>query len=72
MTLSSCEVAYVATSCATYQALRIEMILKELKINEVLKIKLLVGNKSATDLASHPMSYDKNKHNKKKYHLLGG
>lgn len=62
MTLSSCEIEHVTTSYATCQALWIEMMLEELKVNEVMKIKLLVDNKSITNLANIPLRHRRNKH----------
>lgn len=45
-------------------------LLEELSFNEVVKIKLLVDNKSTIDLAKHPLSHKSIKHIERKYHLL--
>ncbi|GAU22886.1 hypothetical protein TSUD_376970 [Trifolium subterraneum] len=68
--LSSCEAEYVAASYAACQAVWIEMLLKELLINNAVKVKLLVDNKSAIDLANHPMSHGRSKHIERRYHFL--
>ncbi|XP_058750756.1 secreted RxLR effector protein 161-like [Vicia villosa] len=57
VTLSSFEAKYVVASYATYQALWIEILLEELKIMEPKKMKMFVDNKSAIDLATHPMCH---------------
>jgi len=57
--LSPSEAKYVATSYAACQALWIEMLLEELNAFEVDRIKFLVDNKSAIDLANHPISHGK-------------
>ena len=68
--LSSCEAEYVAASYAACQAAWIEMLLEELKIMEPKKIKLFVDNKSAINLANHPMSHGRSKHIERRYHFL--
>ena len=70
MALSSCEAEYVAASYAACQAAWIEMLLEELKIMEPKKIKLFVDNKSAINLANHPMSHGRSKHIERRYHFL--
>ena len=68
--LSSCEAEYVAASYAACQAAWIEMLLEELRIMESKKIKLFVDNKSAINLANHPMSHGRSKHIERRYHFL--
>jgi hypothetical protein len=68
--LSSCEAEYVAASFAACQANWIEMVLSELKAAEVTKIKLLVDNKSAIDLANNPVSHGRSKHIERRFHFL--
>lgn len=47
-----------------------KMIFKELKINEVLKIKQLIDSKSTIDLDNHPISHSRSKYIERKYHFL--
>ncbi|GAU51473.1 hypothetical protein TSUD_95880 [Trifolium subterraneum] len=68
--LSSCEAEYVAASYAACQTFWIEMLLEELMINNAVKVKLLVDNKSAIDLANHPISHGRSKHIERRYHFL--
>ncbi|KAI5439485.1 hypothetical protein KIW84_025035 [Lathyrus oleraceus] len=70
ITLSSCDGEYVAASYAICQVMFIEMLLKELKVMEHEKMKLFVDNKSAIDLANHPMSHVISKHIEGRYHFL--
>lgn len=42
--LSSCEIVYVAASYGVNQTLRFEMLLEELNVSNIVKIKLLVDN----------------------------
>ncbi|WJX39555.1 DNA helicase [Trifolium repens] len=68
--LSSCEAEYVAASFAACQANWIEMLLSELKAVEVTKMKVLVDNKSAIDLANNPVSHGRSKHIERRFHFL--
>ncbi|MCI29676.1 cationic amino acid transporter 1-like, partial [Trifolium medium] len=70
VSLSSCEAEYVAASYATCQSVWIEMLLEELMVIDVVKVKLFVDNKSAVDLAKHPVSHGRSKHIEKRYHFL--
>jgi len=54
--LSSCEAKYVAASEACCQAVWLETLLKEFKV------ELSSNNKSAIDLAKHPASHGRSKH----------
>ena len=67
--LSSCEAEYVAASYAACQAAWIEMLLEELRIMES-KMKLFVDNKSAINLANHPVCHGRSKHIERRYHFL--
>lgn len=69
MDLSSCEAEYVAASYAACQSLWIEIMLEELKVIESKKIKLFVDNKSAIDLANHPMCHGRSKHVERRHHF---
>jgi hypothetical protein len=68
--LSSCEAEYVAASYAACQAVWIEMLLEELMVSDTIKVKLFVDNKSAIDLANHPVSHGRSKHIERRYHFL--
>ena len=46
------------------------MLLSELKAVEVTKMKVLVDNKSAIDLANNPVSYGRRKHIERRFHFL--
>jgi hypothetical protein len=67
--LSSCEAEYVAASYAACQAVWIEMLLEELMVSDTIKVKLFVDNKSAIDLANHPVSHGRSKHIERRYHF---
>jgi hypothetical protein len=68
--LSSCEAKYVSTSFAACQAVWFEMLLEELMISDTVKVKPFVDNKSAIDLANHPVSHGRSKHIERRYHFL--
>ena len=68
--LSSCEAEYVAASYAACQAMWIKMLLEEMRICDSTKVKLLIDNKSAIDLAKHPVSHGRSKHIERRYHFL--
>jgi hypothetical protein len=68
--LSSCEAEYVAASFAACQAYWIEMLLSELKTVEATKMRLLVDNKSAIDMANNPVSHGRSKHIERRFHFL--
>lgn len=70
MALPSCEVEYVVTSYAACQTTCIEMLLKELKIMKHRIMKLFIDNKSAVDLANHPVCPGRSKHIERTYHFL--
>jgi hypothetical protein len=68
--LSSCEAKYVSTSFAACQAVWFEMLLEELMISDTVKVKPFVDNKSAIDLANHPVSHGRSKYIERRYHFL--
>lgn len=53
MNISSCKVDYDAASYAICQALSIKILLEELKLREVVKIKLLIDDKPTIDLTNY-------------------
>lgn len=40
------------------------------EISDIVKIKLLVDDKSSIDLANHPMNHSRSKHIKRRYNFL--
>jgi hypothetical protein len=68
--LSSCEAEYVAAAQAACQAVWLESLLDELKINYVKPVRLNVDNKSAISLARNPIAHGRSKHIETKYHFL--
>jgi len=68
--LSSCEVEYIAASEAACQAVWLDALMKELQLEKSCKVKLLVDNKSAINLAKHPTSHGRSKHIETKFHFL--
>lgn len=57
MALSSCEVEYIAASFGACQALWIETLMEEMKLETRKPMKLLVDNQSAINLAKHPVAH---------------
>jgi hypothetical protein len=68
--LSSCEAEYVAAAQAACQAVWLESLLEELKINYVKPMRLNVDNKSAISLAKNPIAHGRSKHIETKFHFL--
>lgn len=68
--LSSCEAEYVAASMSACQALWIDSLLQEMKVKEEGVVKLLVDNKSAINLAKHPIAHGRSKHIEARFHFL--
>nr|KYP76820.1 Copia protein [Cajanus cajan] len=60
--LSSCEAEYIAASEAACQAVWLDALMKELQVEHLNKVKLLVDNKSAIDLAKHTTVHGRSKH----------
>lgn len=57
-------------SNATCQALRLDMLLEELNINDYGQIKLLIDNQSTIDLVNHSMSHGRSKYIEMRYQFL--
>jgi hypothetical protein len=72
MALSSCEVEYIAASMVVCQAqwLSLSMLMQELSLKEDEKIRLLMDNKSAIDLAKHLIAHGRSKHIETRFHFL--
>ena len=68
--LSSCEVEYISAAFGASQALWLGMLLEKLNIKCSNVMKLRIDNKSAIDLAKHPITHGHNKHIEVKYHFL--
>jgi len=68
--LSTCEVEYVAATMSACQAVRLDTLLQELKINESDGVKLFVDNKSAINLPKNPTSHGRRKHIETRFHYL--
>ncbi|XP_014519584.1 uncharacterized protein LOC106776617 [Vigna radiata var. radiata] len=68
--LSSCEAEYIAACEAACQAVWLGYLLEGLKVEWSGRVKLLVDNKSAIDLAKHPTSHGRSKHIKTKFHYI--
>lgn len=69
---TSCEVEYIAASMVVCQAqwLSLSMLMQELSVMEDEKIRLLVDNKSAIDLAKHLIAHGRSKHIETRFHFL--
>ncbi|RDY11873.1 Copia protein, partial [Mucuna pruriens] len=72
--LSSCETEYIIASeiaCQTAcQVVWLDALLGELQEKNSKKVKLLVDNKFAIDLARHPTSHGRSKHIETRFHFL--
>lgn len=68
--LSSCEAEYISAAFGASQALWLSMLLKELNVKCCEIMKLRVDNRSAIDLAKHPIAHGRSKHIEVKYHFL--
>lgn len=68
--LSSCEAEYIAAAMAACQAQWLDNIFGELKMKEKGAITLMVDNKSAINLAKHPVAHGRSKHIETRFHFL--
>ncbi|RDX90273.1 Copia protein, partial [Mucuna pruriens] len=68
--LSSCEAEYIAASETACQVVWLDALLGELQEKNTKKVKLLVDNKSAIDLARHLASHGRSKHIETRFHFL--
>lgn len=68
--MSSCEAEYIAAAFGASQAQWLQMLLHELKVKCESTMRLKVDNKSAIDLAKHPIAHVRSKHIEIKYHFL--
>lgn len=52
------------------QALWLDTLMEELKMKENKEVKLLIDNKSAINLAKHPIAHRRSKHIETRFHFL--
>ncbi|XP_073225744.1 secreted RxLR effector protein 161-like [Cicer arietinum] len=70
ITLSSCEAEYIDVRYEACQALWLESLTTELKIETYRPIPLLIDNISVINLAKNPVSHERNKYIETKFHFL--
>ncbi|RDX67657.1 Copia protein, partial [Mucuna pruriens] len=68
--LSSCEAKYIVTSETLCQVAWLDALMKDLQVEDLGKIKLLVDKKSSIDLARHLAAYGRSKHIETRFHFL--
>lgn len=68
--LSSCESEYVAAAMSACQAVWLDTLMQELKMKEPTAVRLLIDNKSAINLAKHPVAHGRSKHIETRFHYL--
>ena len=68
VTLSTCEAEYVAAAAGACQGVWLSMLVADLTGNEVQKFRLLVDNKSGTELSKNPVHRDRSKHINTRFH----
>lgn len=68
--LSTCESEYIAAAMSACQAAWLDSLMTELEIKEEEAVILKVDNKSAINLAKHPISHGKSKHIEARFHFL--
>lgn len=70
MALSSYEAEYIAASLGACQALWLESLIDEMKLQNPKPMKLLIDNKSTINLAKHPVAHGRSKHIETRFHFL--
>ncbi|KAL0400392.1 UNVERIFIED_CONTAM: Retrovirus-related Pol polyprotein from transposon TNT 1-94 [Sesamum radiatum] len=70
VTLSTCELEYVATTMGTCHAIWLRRLLSELYFVQDGATKIMVDNKSAIALAKNPMFHDRSKHINARFHFI--
>ena len=68
--LSSCEAEYIIGAFVTCQAILLNSLLKEIRVEVKKPLKLLIDNKSTINLAKNPISHGRSKHIEAKFHFL--
>lgn len=69
--LSSCEAEYVAASMSVCQVVWLDALMQEMKMKSPTAVRLLINNKSAINLAKHPIAHGRSKHIETRFHFLG-
>jgi len=68
--LSSCEAEYIVACYAACQALWLDSLLEELKIEIQRLVELYLDNKSTISLAMNPVAHGRSKHIETRFHFL--
>ena len=68
--LSSCEAEYIAATSATYQAVWMNRLIRELTNNDESTVKLMVDNQSAITLSKNLVHHVRTKHIDTRYHFI--
>ena len=68
--LSSCEAEYIAAAMSACQAAWLDKLLQELKVKGSEGVRLLIDNKSAINLAKHPVAHGRSKHIETQLHYM--
>ncbi|RDX84616.1 Copia protein, partial [Mucuna pruriens] len=68
--LSSFEAEYIVASTIACQAVWLEVLIKELQVKILGKVKLLVDNNFAIELVRHPVTHGRSKHIETRFHFL--
>ncbi|XP_028216688.1 uncharacterized protein LOC114398721 [Glycine soja] len=66
--LSTCEAEHIVAAMTACQALWLEALMEELNLRNYSPMRLLMDNKSAIDLAKHPVAHGWSKHIETKFH----
>ena len=66
--MSSCEAEYMATFHAAQQALWLELVMDDMKIEYKKPLELLVDNQSTISLAHNPVAHGRTKHIESRFH----
>ncbi|KAK2981445.1 hypothetical protein RJ640_001959 [Escallonia rubra] len=72
VTLSTCEVEYMATTLTVCHAIWLRSLLKELSFIQNESTQIYVDNKSAIALAKNPVFHDRSKHIDTRYQFIRG
>ena len=70
VTLSSCEVEYVAAAAAACQGIWLSRLIGDLMGTKEASVKLFMDNVSAIALSKNPVHHDRSKHIDTKYHFI--
>ena len=68
--LSSCEAEYIVACYDACQALWLDSLLEELKVEIQRPVRLYVDNKSTISLAMNPVAHGRSKHIETRFHFL--